>query len=140
MLIVRKNTNRYLVISIIVRNFANSFKRFIAIMDKNYTEKQEKLARFAKALGHPARIAVMQFLARQEECYFGDIHEELPIAKATVSQHLSELKDAGLIQGTIEMPKVKYCINRENWQLAQELFKEFFDKASCKKKGCCGKD
>ena len=140
MLIVRKNTNRYLVISIIVRNFANNFKRFIAIMDKNYTEKQEKLARFAKALGHPARIAVMQFLARQEECYFGDIHEELPIAKATVSQHLSELKDAGLIQGTIEMPKVKYCINRENWQLAQELFKEFFDKAPCKKKDCCGKD
>ena len=140
MLIVRKNTNRYLVTSIIVRNFANSFKRFIAIMDKNYTEKQEKLARFAKALGHPARIAVMQFLARQEECYFGDIHEELPIAKATVSQHLSELKDAGLIQGTIEMPKVKYCINRENWQLAQELFKEFFDKAPCKKKDCCGKD
>ena len=109
-------------------------------MDKNYTEKQEKLARFAKALGHPARIAIMQFLARQEECYFGDIHEELPIAKATVSQHLSELKDAGLIQGTIEMPKVKYCINRENWQLAQELFKEFFDKAPCKKKGCCGKN
>ena len=117
-----------------------NFKRFIAIMDKNYTEKQEKLARFAKALGHPARIAVMQFLARQEECYFGDIHEELPIAKATVSQHLSELKDAGLIQGTIEMPKVKYCINWENWQLAQELFKEFFDKAPCKKKGCCGKN
>ena len=110
------------------------------VMDKNYTEKQEKLARFAKALGHPARIAIMQFLAKQEECYFGDIHEELPIAKATVSQHLSELKDAGLIQGTIEMPKVKYCINRENWQLAQELFKEFFDKAPCKEKGCCGKN
>lgn len=110
------------------------------VMEKNYTEKQEKLARFAKALGHPARIAVMQFLARQEECYFGDIHEELPIAKATVSQHLSELKDAGLIQGTIEMPKVKYCINQENWQLAQGLFKEFFAKTPCKGKGCCGKD
>ena len=117
-----------------------SLRTNFKVMDKNYSEKQEKLARFAKALGHPARIAVMQFLARQEECYFGDIHEELPIAKATVSQHLSELKDAGLIQGTIEMPKVKYCINRENWQLAQELFKEFFDKAPCKKKGCCGKD
>ena len=110
------------------------------VMDKNYTEKQEKLARFAKALGHPARIAIMQFLAKQEECYFGDIHEELPIAKATVSQHLSELKDAGLIQGTIEMPKVKYCINQENWLLAQELFKEFFTKTPCKGKGCCGKD
>ena len=108
-------------------------------MDKNYSEKQEKLARFAKALGHPARIAVMQFLAKQEQCYFGDIHEELPIAKATVSQHLSELKDAGLIQGTIEVPKVKYCINQENWQLAQELFKEFFGTTICKGKGCCEK-
>ena len=108
-------------------------------MDKNYSEKQEKLARFAKALGHPARIAVMQFLAKQEQCYFGDIHEELPIAKATVSQHLSELKDAGLIQGTIEVPKVKYCINQENWQLAQELFKEFFGTNICKGKGCCEK-
>ncbi len=74
---------------------------------KEYTEKQERIARFAKALGHPARIAIMQFLAQQEQCFFGDIHEELPIAKATVSQHLTELKDAGFIQGTIEMPKVK---------------------------------
>ena len=105
---------------------------------KEYTERQEKLARFAKALGHPARISIMQFLAKQEHCYFGDIHEELPIAKATVSQHLSELKDAGLIQGTIELPKVKYCINQENWQLAQELFKEFFCQSVCKKGGCCG--
>ena len=111
-------------------------------MNKNYSEKQEKLARFAKALGHPARIAVMQFLAKRNECYFGDIREELPIAKATVSQHLSELKDAGLIQGTIEMPKVRYCINQENWLLAQELFKEFFADCTCQtkdKKGCCGK-
>ena len=76
--------------------------------DKNYTIKQEQLARFAKALGHPARIAIMQFLAKQETCYFGDIHEELPIAKATVSQHLKELKTAGLIQGEIETPKVKF--------------------------------
>ena len=111
-------------------------------MDKNYTEKQEKLARFAKALGHPARIAVMQFLAKRNECFFGDIHEELPIAKATVSQHLSELKDAGLIQGTIEVPKVRYCIHRENWLLAQELFKEFFAQCVCQseeKKGCSKK-
>jgi len=116
-----------------------SLRTNFKVMDKKYTEKQEKLARFAKALGHPARIAVMQFLAKQEECYFGDIHEELPIAKATASQHLSELKDAGLIQGTIEVPKVKYCINHENWQLAQELFKEFFGTVICKGKGCCGK-
>lgn len=131
---VRKKANNNLAFLFIVRNFANKFRH----MDKQYTEKQEKIARFAKALGHPARIAIMQFLAKQEQCYFGDIHEELPIAKATVSQHLSELKDAGLIQGTIEAPKVRYCINQDNWLLAQELFKEFFGKTACKNKGCCG--
>lgn len=105
---------------------------------KEYTSKQEKLARFAKALGHPARVAIIQFLAGQECCYFGDIHEELPIAKATVSQHLKELKDAGLIQGEIETPKVKYCINRENWAYAQQLFSEFFNMELCEKKeDCC---
>ena len=104
---------------------------------KEYTATQEQLARFAKALGHPARIAIMHFLAKQETCYFGDIHEELPIAKATVSQHLKELKDAGLIQGEVETPKVKYCINQENWKLASRLFADFFGQAICKSKGCC---
>ena len=80
------------------------------------------------ALAHPARIQILQFLASRQECYFGDIHDELPIAKATVSQHLKELKDAGLIQGTIEAPKVRYCINRDNWQYAHELFCNFFSK------------
>ena len=100
-------------------------------------EKSEKLARFAKALGHPTRIAIMQFLLKQEHCYFGQIHEELPIAKATVSQHLAELKDAGLIQGTIEAPKVKYCINRENWEIARQLLAEFFADCVSKKRSCC---
>ncbi len=95
-------------------------------MKKKYTESQEQTARFAKAMGHPARIAILQFLASQPCCFFGDIHDVLPIAKATVSQHLKELKDAGLIQGTIEPPKVKYCINRENWELARSLFSGFF--------------
>ena len=116
-----------------VRNFAN--KKNMAI--KNYSIRQEQLARFAKAMGHPARIAILQFLARQETCYFGDIHEELPIAKATVSQHLKELKEAGLIQGEVEPPKVKYCINRDNWQLAKELFGGFFGQGLCDKEGCC---
>lgn len=105
--------------------------------NKDYTKSQEQVARFAKAMGHPARIAILQFLAKQTQCYFGDIHEELPIAKATVSQHLKELKDAGLIQGEIEIPRVKYCINRDNWRLAQELFGEFFGQCACKKEGCC---
>ncbi len=105
--------------------------------NKEYTIRQEQLARFAKAMGHPARIAILQFLAKQETCYFGDIHEELPIAKATVSQHLKELKDSGLIQGEVETPKVKYCINRDNWQLAKELFGGFFGQCLCKKEDCC---
>lgn len=105
--------------------------------NKQYTIKQELIARFAKAMGHPARVAILQFLAKRDTCYFGDIHEELPIAKATVSQHLKELKDAGLIQGEIEAPKVKYCINRENWQMAQSLFGEFFGQCACNKQGCC---
>ena len=103
-----------------VRSFANN-KQWEngKVKTKQYTEKQEQLARFAKAMGHPARIAILSFLAKQDSCYFGDIHEELPIAKATVSQHLKELKDAGLIQGEIEAPKVRYCINRENWEFAR---------------------
>ena len=78
----------------------------------------------------------MKFLAEQESCFFGEIHEVLPIAKATVSQHLSELKDAGLIQGEIMPPKVKYCINCDNWREARALMIDFF--ADCKKsKNCC---
>lgn len=105
----------------------------------NYTADQEQLARFAKAMGHPTRIAILHFLAQRNECFFGDIHEVLPIAKATVSQHLTELKDAGLIQGTIEPPKVKYCINPENWKLAHALFDSMFtDCCPSKKNSCCG--
>ena len=107
------------------------------MVNKDYTVNQEQVARFAKAMGHPARIAILQFLANRTTCYFGDIHEELPIAKATVSQHLKELKEAGLIQGEVETPKVKYCINRETWQLAKTLFCEFFDDCACKKESCC---
>lgn len=107
------------------------------MLKKNYSEEQEKMARFAKAMGHPARIAILQFLASQECCFFGDIHEELPIAKATVSQHLKELKEAGLIQGEIEAPKVRYCIHKENWELAKRMFADFWSQPVCKKGDCC---
>lgn len=103
--------------------------------NRDYTIDNEQLARFAKAMGHPARITILNFLASMDSCYFGDIHNELPIAKATVSQHLKELKDAGLIQGEIETPKVKYCINRDNWEKAQAYFDTFF--ADCKPKTTC---
>ena len=104
---------------------------------KEYTTDQEQLARFAKAMGHPARIAILNFLAKQNCCFFGDIHEVLPISKATVSQHLIELKDSGLIQGSIEPPKVRYCINRENWAIAKNLFVRLFDHDNTKKNSCC---
>ncbi|MFV8339526.1 ArsR/SmtB family transcription factor [Flavobacterium sp. LB3P21] len=86
-----------------------------------FTKEQEQTARFAKALGHPVRVAILQLLNSQSCCYHGDMAEELPVAKSTLSQHLNELKDAGLIQGTITPPTVKYCINRENWALAKRL-------------------
>ena len=98
---------------------------------------ETRLARYAKALGHPTRVSILCFLAAQEGCYFGAIHEELPIAKATVSQHLKELKEAGLIRGEVEAPKVKYCIDRTAWDEARQLFGGFFGQCVCKKENCC---
>ena len=87
--------------------------------------EQRKVARYAKAMGHPVRMYVLELLSRQSCCYSGDLTEELPIAKSTLSQHLKELKDAGLIQGEIEAPKIKYCIHQDNWKEAQFLFKKY---------------
>lgn len=89
------------------------------------TNDQKAIARFAKAMGHPIRMHVLELLSKQTCCYSGDLTEVLPIAKSTLSQHLKELKNAGLIQGEIEAPKIKYCLNQENWKLAQELFTKF---------------
>ncbi len=103
---------------------------------KELTAGQEQLARFAKALGHPVRIAILEMLANESCCYHGDMSEVLPIAKSTLSQHLNELKDAGLIQGTITLPTVRYCIHEENWQKAKSLFSALFvhinNEESCK--------
>jgi ArsR family transcriptional regulator, arsenate/arsenite/antimonite-responsive transcriptional repressor len=90
------------------------------------SEKQEKAARYAKAMGHPIRLYVLELLSKQTCCYSGDLSEDLPIVKSTLSQHLKELKDAGLIQGEIEAPRIKYCINKENWNEAKLLFGELF--------------
>jgi ArsR family transcriptional regulator len=89
------------------------------------SEEQKSIARFAKAMGHPVRMYVLELLSKQTCCYSGDLSEVLPIAKSTLSQHLKELKDAGLIQGEIEAPKIKYCLNQDNWKLAQDLFKKY---------------
>jgi predicted transcriptional regulator len=89
------------------------------------SEEQKKLARYAKAMGHPVRMYVLDLLTSQSCCYSGDLTEVLPIAKSTLSKHLKELKEAGLIQGETEAPRIKYCINQENWKEAKDLFRKF---------------
>ena len=98
---------------------------------EEFTMKQNKIADLAKALAHPARIAILEFLASQNSCMCGDIVEELPLSQSTVSQHLRELKNAGLIKGDIDGSKVCYCINEKAFQDAQELFGIFLNKKSC---------
>ena len=91
------------------------------------TQTQEEMAKIAKALAHPTRIEILRLLSTQSCCFTGDLVEVLPIAQSTISQHLKELKNAGLIQGEITPPKTKYCINKENWKRAKLLFASFFE-------------
>jgi DNA-binding transcriptional ArsR family regulator len=93
---------------------------------QKFTDKQELVAKFANALANPIRVAILELLSNQSCCYHGDLSEEFHIAKSTLSQHLTVLKDAGLIQGEINPPKTKYCINKENWALAKGLLIGFF--------------
>jgi DNA-binding transcriptional ArsR family regulator len=89
--------------------------------------KENRLAKYAKALAHPARIAILKFLANKASCQCGDIVEELPLSQSTVSQHLKELKEAGLIKGEIEGAKVCYCIDEKEWKAAQRWINQLFD-------------
>ncbi len=91
----------------------------------NYSKETIAIARFAKALGHPTRITILNYLDNQSCCFTGDLVGVLPLAQSTISQHLKELKDAGLIQGELKPPKIKYCIHQENWNKAKELFVNF---------------
>jgi predicted transcriptional regulator len=99
----------------------------MAYKSTNYKEDELEIARIAKALSHPARIAILKLLASMDTCFCGEIVEELPIAQATVSQHLKELKDSGLIQGCIESPKIRYCIEPKAWKKAQLMFSDFWE-------------
>jgi DNA-binding transcriptional ArsR family regulator len=90
-----------------------------------FTDEQKRAARYAKAMGHPVRMFVLELLSKQACCYSGNLTDILPIAKSTLSQHLKELKEAGLIQGETEPPRIKYCINKDNWKEAQNLFRDF---------------
>lgn len=103
-----------------------------------FTKKQNDLALMAKAIAHPARIAILQILIKADACICGDLVEELGLAQATISQHLKELKNAGLIQGTIEGTSVCYCIDPKVWKEYQQMFSSFFTKEVFEnKKNCC---
>lgn len=92
-----------------------------------FTPDVLRFAKIAKALSHPVRVYIIKKLSEMNSCcYSGDLVEELPVGRSTLSQHLKELKYAGLIQGEINPPFIKYCINRENWEEAKILFKDFF--------------
>ena len=101
-----------------------------------FTDKQNKLAQMMKALAHPARIAIIQHLIKTQACVCGDLVDELGLAQATISQHLKELKTAGLIQGTIDGTSVCYCIDPKVWKQYKEAFDTFFV-AYKNKDGCC---
>lgn len=97
------------------------------LVDMEVSLETEQLAKFAKALSHPTRILILKYLENQSCCFNGDLVDVLPIAQSTVSQHLKELKNAGLIQGEIRPPRIKYCINKENWEKASQLFLKLFE-------------
>ena len=101
----------------------------------DYSQETEVLARFAKALGHPTRLIILKYLSNQSCCYTGELVDVLPLAQSTISQHLKELKEAGLIEGEVSPPKIKYCIHSENWEKAKKsfetLFKKDFNKMTC---------
>lgn len=103
---------------------------------EEFTIKENKIAKYAKALAHPARIAILQLLIKKQACVCGDIVDDLPLSQSTVSQHLKELKEAGLIKGDIEGVKVCYCIDEKEWEVAKNYISQLFSSYSSKNK-CC---
>lgn len=100
---------------------------------EKFTDQQNRIADLAKALGHPARIAILMYLIQKNSCVCGDIVDELPLAQSTVSQHLNALKKVGIIHGEVEGVKTCYCINPTGWQEVQDVLSQFFGKFT----GCC---
>lgn len=102
-----------------------------------FTRQQNDIASMAKAIAHPARVAILQYLVKKNACVCGDLVDELGLAQATTSQHLKELKNAGIIQGTIEGVSICYCINPKVWKQYKELFNLFFKDVQITASSCC---
>jgi len=106
-----------------------------ATKTEHFTEQQNRIANIAKALGHPARIAIIEYLMKVNDCICGDIVNELPLAQPTVSQHLKELKNAGIIKGNIEGNSICYCIDEKAFEVLNTYFSKIIDVIS--KEKCC---
>lgn len=102
-----------------------------------FSVKENRLAKYAKALSHPARVAILKLLISRQACVCGDIVDELPLSQSTVSQHLKELKAAGLIKGEIEGVRICYCIDEKEWEQARELLQDFFKGFQPIGQSCC---
>ena len=103
----------------------------------HFTEKQNELAILAKALGHPARIAIIEYLLKVDSCICGDIVNELPLAQPTISQHLKELKNAGLIKGNFEGTSICYCIDEVGFEKIKVFFQDITHHLKKRKDQCC---
>lgn len=104
---------------------------------EEFSVKDNRLAKYAKALSHPARVAILRLLIQRQACICGDIVEVLPLSQSTVSQHLKELKAAGLIKGDIDGAKVCYCIDEKEWNLAKNYLSEFLAGYQVPAPNCC---
>ncbi len=108
-----------------------------ATKTEHFTDSQNSIATLIKALAHPARVAIIEYLMKTDACICGDIVEELPLSQPTVSQHLKELKNAGLIQGSIEGNAICYCVNDKAIGKLQKYFANISTKLEKKKNNCC---
>ena len=102
-----------------------------------FTEQQNKISLFAKVFGHPARVSILQHLFKIDSCVCGDLVNEIGLAQPTISQHLKELKNLGLIKGNIEGTSVCYCIHKENWTEMKTLMLAFLNQDLSKDQNCC---
>ncbi len=120
----------------------NSINRNIAInmgasKITEYSNQEIAIAKYAKALSHPARVAILNFLIKKKTCFCGDIVDELPLSQSTVSQHLKELKEAQLIKGSINGASVCYCIDEKEWKKATTQLNKWFEKIKPIENKCC---
>lgn len=104
---------------------------------EKFTDQQNELALLGKAFGHPARVAILEYLFRLDSCVCGDLVNEIGLAQATISQHLKELKKLGLIQGNVEGTSVCYCINKESWTKMKAIISNFLDQDIQTTTSCC---